>query len=179
MSCSCGLNQSLDVCCGPIISGAIQASTAEQIMRARYTAYTQGQIDFIKKTLAPESQKEFSVGEAKKWAADSEWLGLKVLGFDKGQATDRTGTVEFVAKYKDKTGEEIEHHEVAKFRKNEKGEWLFVDGDSHVHRGGEGHHHHHHKPQTIVRETPKVGRNEPCPCGSEKKYKKCCGATVI
>jgi hypothetical protein len=27
----------------------------------------------------------------------------------------------------------------------------------------------------IVRETPKVGRNEPCPCGSGKKYKKCCG----
>ena len=24
------------------------------------------------------------------------------------------------------------------------------------------------------RETPKIGRNEPCPCGSGKKYKKCC-----
>ena len=29
--------------------------------------------------------------------------------------------------------------------------------------------------KTVVRETPKVGRNEPCPCGSGKKYKKCCG----
>lgn len=28
---------------------------------------------------------------------------------------------------------------------------------------------------TIVRETPKVGRNDPCPCGSGKKFKKCCG----
>jgi preprotein translocase subunit SecA len=28
---------------------------------------------------------------------------------------------------------------------------------------------------TFVRETPKVGRNEPCPCGSGKKFKKCCG----
>jgi SWIM/SEC-C metal-binding protein len=27
---------------------------------------------------------------------------------------------------------------------------------------------------TIVHETPKVGRNDPCPCGSGKKYKKCC-----
>ncbi len=27
---------------------------------------------------------------------------------------------------------------------------------------------------TVKRETPKVGRNEPCPCGSGKKYKKCC-----
>jgi preprotein translocase subunit SecA len=29
--------------------------------------------------------------------------------------------------------------------------------------------------QTIRRETPKVGRNDPCPCGSGKKYKQCCG----
>jgi preprotein translocase subunit SecA len=27
----------------------------------------------------------------------------------------------------------------------------------------------------IRRDTPKVGRNEPCPCGSGKKYKNCCG----
>ena len=32
------------------------------------------------------------------------------------------------------------------------------------------------KPQTVVRDQPKVGRNEPCPCGSGKKYKKCHGA---
>jgi len=32
------------------------------------------------------------------------------------------------------------------------------------------------KPQTIVRNTPKVGRNDPCPCGSGKKYKQCHGA---
>jgi preprotein translocase subunit SecA len=29
---------------------------------------------------------------------------------------------------------------------------------------------------TVRRETPKVGRNEPCPCGSGKKYKNCHGA---
>ncbi len=29
--------------------------------------------------------------------------------------------------------------------------------------------------QTYVRENPKIGRNDPCPCGSGKKYKKCCG----
>ena len=30
-----------------------------------------------------------------------------------------------------------------------------------------------------AREQPKVGRNEPCPCGSGKKYKKCHGATAV
>ena len=34
------------------------------------------------------------------------------------------------------------------------------------------------KTKTIVREVPKVGRNDPCPCGSGKKYKKCCGVNV-
>ncbi len=29
----------------------------------------------------------------------------------------------------------------------------------------------------VVREGPKVGRNDPCPCGSGKKWKKCCGAS--
>ena len=29
-------------------------------------------------------------------------------------------------------------------------------------------------PGTIVRHGPKIGRNDPCPCGSGKKYKKCC-----
>lgn len=31
------------------------------------------------------------------------------------------------------------------------------------------------KPVTVKREEPKVGRNDPCPCGSGKKYKNCCG----
>ncbi len=35
------------------------------------------------------------------------------------------------------------------------------------------------KPEQYVRSEPKVGRNEPCPCGSGKKYKYCCGVEVI
>ena len=31
------------------------------------------------------------------------------------------------------------------------------------------------KPKTVKRQAAKVGRNDPCPCGSGKKYKKCCG----
>ena len=31
------------------------------------------------------------------------------------------------------------------------------------------------RPSTMRRDTPKVGRNDECPCGSGKKYKKCCG----
>lgn len=45
----------------------------------------------------------------------------------------------------------------------------------HVHGPNCNHHHHHEALRPIVRETPKVGRNDTCPCGSQKKYKKCCG----
>jgi preprotein translocase subunit SecA len=34
------------------------------------------------------------------------------------------------------------------------------------------------KQRTVKRDMPKVGRNDPCPCGSGKKYKKCCGKTA-
>ena len=37
------------------------------------------------------------------------------------------------------------------------------------------HDHHHHPRQEPLRRTaPKIGPNEPCPCGSGKKYKRCC-----
>ena len=38
-------------------------------------------------------------------------------------------------------------------------------------KGGRGR-----KQETVKRDAPKVGRNDPCPCGSGKKHKKCCGA---
>ncbi len=43
------------------------------------------------------------------------------------------------------------------------------------------HHQRQHfqPPSQTVRRAPKVGRNDPCPCGSGKKYKKCCGASTL
>lgn len=38
-----------------------------------------------------------------------------------------------------------------------------------------GGHHHHETLAPQKRAAPKVGRNDPCTCGSKKKYKKCCG----
>ncbi len=175
MSCACGSSKEFSTCCEPFITGAALPKTAEELMRSRYTAYTKGEIGYIKKTLAPEAAKDFDMAAAKKWASEAEWKGLKILKTENGGPDDKKGVVEFVASYL-QNGEEIEHHEVSKFRKNDKGQWLFVDGDSHTHEGGHGHdHHHHHKPATVVREGPKVGRNDPCPCGSGKKFKKCHG----
>jgi SEC-C motif domain protein len=171
--CPCGSEKDFSQCCGPIIAQEQKAATAEALMRSRYSAYTLGDIGYIAKTLAPESKKGFDASAAKKWATQAKWKGLKVLKTE--QTNANAGTVEFVATYV-QNGETIEHHEVAQFRKNEKAEWLFVDGDAHTHKEGESHHHHGAKIQTVVRESAKVGRNDACPCGSGKKYKKCCAA---
>ena len=48
--------------------------------------------------------------------------------------------------------------------------------NEHVHGPGCNHNHNHHETlKPITRAAPKVGRNDPCPCGSQKKFKKCCG----
>lgn len=45
----------------------------------------------------------------------------------------------------------------------------------HVHGPDCDHGHHNHAPvRQVVRSSPKIGRNDACPCGSGKKYKKCC-----
>ena len=48
---------------------------------------------------------------------------------------------------------------------------------AHVHGPDCQHDHAHGAPlETYRRDTPKLGRNDPCPCGSGKKFKKCHGA---
>ncbi len=49
-----------------------------------------------------------------------------------------------------------------------------VAGEVHDHECGDPHCGDHELTMPFRRETPKVGRNDACPCGSGKKYKKCC-----
>lgn len=145
-------------------------------MRSRYTAHVRADVAYLEKTLAPESAKGWDAAATRKWATESKWKGLKVLSTQKGGPNDTKGVVEFVATF-ERDGQGIEHHEVSRFKKSKEGDWLFVDGDGHEHAEGHGHHHHDHAPKgtPVVRDAPKVGRNDACPCGSGKKYKKCCG----
>lgn len=45
--------------------------------------------------------------------------------------------------------------------------------EGHVH--GPNCNHGHETLEPIKRSAPKIGRNDPCSCGSNKKFKKCCG----
>ena len=162
--CPCKSGRTFGECCGPVIAGTAKAETAEAVMRARYTCYVTGDIDFLKTSATKAVQEEFDEEASKVWSATAEWHGLEIVKTEGGQKGDKTGIVEFRALYTT-NGEFCNHHEVSNFVKEKDG-WKFADGEL----VGE-------KP--IVREEPKVGRNDPCPCGSGKKYKKCCGKEKV
>lgn len=177
MTCPCGSKQAHEDCCGPFISGAAKPPTAEALMRSRYTAFTKGAYDYIGKTFALQSQAAAHAKGAEEWASSGTFKRLKVVSTTEGGEGDRRGLVEFVATYT-QSGETWDHHEVSRFERNENGHWAYAGGDGHRHREGESHHHHHHHQsgETVRRDEPKTGRNDPCLCGSGKKFKKCCGA---
>ncbi len=156
--CPCGSGRDLDDCCGPILAGT-PASTPEALMRSRYSAYVLCNIDHLERSLAPESRGDHDRQAAEQWAKSAEWLELSILSTQGGEAAEQTGSVEFLVRFR-QGGTEQSHHETSNFRRHEGG-WVYVDGKV------------HNKP--VVRSSPKVGRNEPCPCGSGKKYKQCCG----
>jgi SEC-C motif-containing protein len=134
------------------------ADTAEALMRARYTAYTLGEIDFILGTHAPSAAEEADREGTEQWSKRATWLGLEVVSTEGGKAKDDQGTVEFIAHY-EMDGRKVAHHERSQFRKTD-GKWRYLDGVM-------------VKPKP-VRVGPKVGRNDLCPCGSGQKYKRCC-----
>jgi SEC-C motif-containing protein len=157
--CPCGSGRAYAECCEPYIAGKAQAPTAEALMRSRYTAYAEHAVDYIIGTCIRKDGSDIDVKQTRDWSEKSRWLGLKIISVEKGGTADTEGTVEFEASYEWEGLKEI-HHERARFKKQE-GRWFYDEGDI--------------QPKTVVRAGPKVGRNEPCPCGSGKKYKHCHG----
>ncbi|MCL2801810.1 MAG: YchJ family protein [Treponema sp.] len=157
-NCPCGAGRAYSACCEQYIRGKAKAPTAEALMRSRYSAYVEHEIDYIINTCLNRGKEDIDFKSTSDWSRQSKWLGLKIISVQKGSVTDNEGTVEFEAVY-ERDGLKEVHHETGKFKK-EKDEWLYVEGRI--------------SPSTIVRSAPKTGRNDPCPCGSGKKFKHCC-----
>ena len=135
-----------------------EIKTAEELMRARYHAYETCDMEFIKESHDPDNTEGIDWAECEKWARESQWLGLEIISTIKGGEDDKDGIIEFKATYIE-NGKTIVHHERSYFVKKN-GVWFYQKW----------------LPITSTRiNENKVGRNDPCPCGSGKKYKKCCG----
>lgn len=156
--CPCNSQKNYAVCCEPLLKGVAKATTAEALMRSRYTAHVKGEIDYIMNTVHPHRREEMNRGTIEDWARKSEWLRLQVLSTTAGKEGDTEGRVVFRADYKYNSRVEA-HLEDSLFLK-ENGSWFFVEGKA---------------PTKSIAKPTKIGRNDPCYCGSGKKYKKCCG----
>jgi SEC-C motif domain protein len=157
-NCPCGSGAAYADCCEPIITGVRPAATAEQLMRARYSAYVNVAMDFLFESNHPDHREGYDPKGTREWAESSDWEGLEIVGLEQGGPGDTTGTVEFIARFREKDVPHA-HHELAQFKKFEEN-WYFTEG-------------------ALVKQKPlvsqKIGRNDPCTCGSGAKYKKCCG----
>ncbi len=146
--------------CRPFLKREKVPETAVELMASRFIAYREQDIDYILDTHDPKTRGSAERQTIESWAKRATFESLEILGTERGGPSDDVGHVEFIARFTE-GGREHVHHERSLFERID-GRWFFVSGENIP------------KPPVRRSET-KVGRNDPCPCGSGKKYKKCHG----
>lgn len=116
-------------------------------MRARYSAFALGRADFL---LATGTDSDAEALRAS--LQDTQWLRLEVHRAEGGGPSDGQGTVAFSAWFLE-AGTHAVLRETSRFERVD-GRWRYIDGSTEV-------------------EALELGRNDPCPCGSGKKTKRC------
>ncbi|MFE8071558.1 YchJ family protein [Marinobacteraceae bacterium S3BR75-40.1] len=143
-SCPCGSELPYSQCCQPYHSGK-PAPTPEALMRSRYSAFCLELTDYINATWHPYFRPAgLTLSDG------DQWKRLQIMG---ASQNGNAGRVHFKATYKtDQTWGVLE--EISDFVLEE-GQWLYTQGQTRM-------------------ESWAPGRNDSCPCGSGRKYKKCC-----
>lgn len=150
LPCPCGSGALFSLCCEPLVTGRVDAGTALALMRSRYTAYVLGEKAYLLATWYPGScPDDLEFGDPA-----PQWLGLRIHSSRDGNAGDEEGYVDFSATYL-LDGSCWTLRENSRFLR-QAGRWYYRNGESRT-----------------VRTT--IHRNTPCPCGSGRKFKRCCG----
>ncbi len=121
--CPCGRAAAYARCCGRWHAGeqALQAPTAEDLMRSRYSAFVLGLLDYLGATWHPSTRP----AAIEPLPAGLRWLGLEVRRHAVQDADH--AVVEFVARSK-QGGRAERLHETSRFVR-EHGRWFYLDGD--------------------------------------------------
>lgn len=165
MKCYCGSMQAFANCCQVVLHKA-NATTPEQLMRSRFSAYCCNDAHYLHQTWHPSQRSDNSVTDITAFANSVHFINLTVIPSDKQACAahfaapttptwhdEHVGYVEFIASFL--AGDKLEQlHEISRFV-HENGKWYYVDG--------------HILPVT----SRKIGRNDPCPCHSGRKFKQC------
>lgn len=117
--CPCGLGEDYPTCCGALHAGRRSATTAEQLMRSRYSAYVVRDAAYLLRSWAPETRPR-----SLEFDDDLVWIGLEILGHTGGSAFHTVGTVRFRASYlaDGRPGELLED---STFVRGNDGGWLY------------------------------------------------------
>jgi SEC-C motif-containing protein len=120
--CPCGTGRTYDDCCGRLHRRAAQASTAEQLMRSRYSAFALGDAAYLARSWASATRPDRIA-----LAPDQRWVRLEVLSTTDGGVLARDGMVEFRADF-ERSGRVGSLHERSRFER-EDGRWVYVGPD--------------------------------------------------
>lgn len=149
--CPCGSGQALPDCCARYHSGSLP-STAEQLMRSRYSAYVLGLVDYLISSTLPIQQAQLDRAAISAWSSQSQWLGLEVQSHQMVAGQPAHAWVCFIAYWEDVDGKQSQQERSAFVQIDQ--HWYFLD------------------PSVSL----KASRNDPCPCGGGQKFKKCCAS---
>ncbi len=163
--CPCGSNIPYEKCCQPLHNRQLFAQSAEQLMRSRFCAFATGEWPYLLDTTHPQSTEPSNLNELEDWGSSKIWCSLKIIKTRQGRSHHQTGDVEFVAFYQHRQSNDSQtrtdtqrpilhqHHEHSLFKRIDS-KWMFTQG--------------------TALDPIKINRNDPCPCNSGKKAKKCC-----
>ena len=147
INCPCNPAVKFADCCQPFLQGDCLCQTPVELMRSRYSAFVCHNSSYLLATWHKTTKpQDLDLTNT------PEWLGLQII---KTSITGEKGFVEFRASFRSAGGLDFLHESSCFVY--ESGQWLYVDGK--IHPG----------------QRKKDGRNQPCSCGSGKKYKRCCG----
>lgn len=169
MRCYCGSSLDYQHCCQPLHQGVLLASSAEQLMRARYSAYAAGHYDYVYRTTHPSQHTEHALAEISAFGQHTRFLRLQVIqAAAEATALSRLSNSALPMLPPDCADSAYVHFqatlfaderfgvldEVSRFVKTA-GQWFYLDG------------------HLLPYHTTKAGRNALCPCGSGLKFKQC------
>jgi len=155
--CLCGSGKNYNECCARFIEGGNDATSAEELLRSRYVAHALKKVDYIIDTVHASNTEDKDRATLVDWLDKSFWHGLNIIEIDRKR--DDLTFIEFTAE-STYMGKKDIHRELSEFRK-EDGKWFFYTGKT-------------PNVKQVVNKNKSVGANDPCPCGSGKKFKKCC-----
>lgn len=124
--CPCGSKREATGCCESIIAGKREATTAEELMRSRYVAFTKANVDYLMRSHHSTTRPMKDKKSIERWAKSVQWMGLVILVTDAGQANDTRGMVEFKALFME-NGQLHQLHEKSFFER-ESGKWVYTTG---------------------------------------------------